>query len=288
MTPDFCLGSLQGGIVQPIQQRSWALTFNSEKPMNQIFGLHPTYSARELATYFPEEPALMVGDIGKAKAGYTSEDKWIGGSEYEQIAQEKNVLLAVYNIPASDPVGHIDLFLPKSLDTIDRDPTGWIFVREGNSFAAIYMLRAYQWIDEGDHIRLRSNERKNGYVVVASSTTLRRNVKTFEQFKTQIFHSQIDTTNFSENGDVSYSRGFAVVGFHNWKRTKEIEDRGLFSDSEFGDLRRSPDTAPHMSSATGSGVLEIDDDNQIFTLDFNKDNATETRIERGQENGGGE
>jgi len=288
MTPDFCLGSMQGGIVQPIQQRSWALTFNSEKPMNQIFGLHPTYSARELATYFPEEPALMVGDIGKAKAGYTSDDKWIGGSDYEQIAQEKNVLLAVYNIPANDPVGHIDIFLPKSLDTIEKDPSGWIFIREGNSFAAIYMLRSYQWIDENDYIRLRSNERKNGYIVVASSTTLRRNIKTFAQFKAQIFHSKIDTTNFAGGGDVSYSRGFAVVGFHHWKRTKPIEDRGLFSDSEFGDLRRSPDIAPHMSSATGSGILKIDDDNQIFTLDFSKEHATETLIEPGQENGGGE
>lgn len=227
----------------------------------------------------------MVGDIGKAKAGYTSDDKWIGGSPYEQIAQEKNVLLAVYNIPASDPVGHIDLFLPKSLDTIEKDKSGWIFIREGNSFAAIYMLRSYQWMDEGDHIRLRSNKRKNGYVVIASSSTLRRNIKTFEQFKTQIFHSQIDTTKFAESGNVSYSRGFAVVGFHNWKRTKEIEDRGLFSDSEFGDLRRSPDIAPHMSSATGSGVLKIDGDGKIFTLDFSKDAATESVIERGEDGG---
>jgi hypothetical protein len=136
MTPDYCLGSIQGGLHQPIQQHSWDVTFAASKPNNTLFALHPTWSAEELGTYFPENPELMIEGVASAKASYTSDRKWIGGSPYESIVQERNTLVAQYAIPPGDPVQHVDLFVPSSADTIVRI-AGWWFVRFGDAFTAV-------------------------------------------------------------------------------------------------------------------------------------------------------
>ncbi len=275
ITPDFCLGSMQGTIVQPIQQRSWALTFNSEKPTNQIFGLHPTYSAHELGTYFPEELAFSVAGVNKEKAGYASEDKWIGGSEYERIYQRHNVMIAIYDIPPDDPVGHIDIFIPNALDTVihDADKTkGWIFVREGKAFAAIRPLCDYTMTTEGDHFRVRSAGRKNGYIVVGSSADLRPQIKTFEEFQTQILMSPLDTVGFSANEHVSfgYAERTPVEFSYN---AKPEHDSALFDDSVFGSLRRSADPAPRMHAKRYSGIITIENDVQELVLNFNSNSV---------------
>lgn len=112
MTKDYCLGSMQGGIVQPIQQQSWSLVFNSDKHHNIITGLNPYVSENELGMFFPEYPSFMLERIGSTKASYTSEDKWEGGSPYEHIYQDKNVLVALYDLPDSEKYRHVDLFVP--------------------------------------------------------------------------------------------------------------------------------------------------------------------------------
>jgi hypothetical protein len=137
MTPDYCLGSIQGGVHQPIQQHTWDVTFAAAKPNNTIFALHPTWSARELGTFFPEDPELMVEGVARAKASYTNENKWIGGSPLETVVQDENTLVAVYRDVARDPVRHVDLFLPRSADTVVRDTNGWWFVRFGDAFVAV-------------------------------------------------------------------------------------------------------------------------------------------------------
>ena len=49
------LGSIQGGILQPIQQHTWDVTFGHEMENATLFTLHPFYSGYELAMFFPEE-----------------------------------------------------------------------------------------------------------------------------------------------------------------------------------------------------------------------------------------
>jgi hypothetical protein len=157
MTPDYCLGSIQGGLQQPIQQHSWDVTFASGRPNNTIFALHPNFSATELGTFFPEEPELMLQGITQAKASYTNENKWIGGSPYERLFQFESTLIGIYAIPADVPVKHIDFFLPKSLDTIIRDSSGWIFARMEGAFVGIRLIDprdpghtpASAWTEEG-------------------------------------------------------------------------------------------------------------------------------------------
>ena len=137
ITPDYALGSIQGGVHQPIQQHTWDVTFAAPRPNNTLFALHPTWSAEELGTFFPEDPTLMIESVARAKASYTNPNKWIGGSPNERVAQHGSSLVAEYAIPAGDPVQSVSLFLPMSADTIVHDASGWWFVRFGDAFVAV-------------------------------------------------------------------------------------------------------------------------------------------------------
>ncbi len=125
MTRDYALGSIQGRLVQPIQQQSWSLLLRSDSAYSCITGLHPHYSAAELATFFPEEPSFMLEKIEGVKHGYTSEEKWEGYSPYETIWQRRNQLKCSYDIPASAPYHHVDLFFPDWGKITDCDSTVW-------------------------------------------------------------------------------------------------------------------------------------------------------------------
>ncbi|MDP4231727.1 MAG: hypothetical protein Q8916_15110, partial [Bacteroidota bacterium] len=121
MTKDYSLGSIQGGLVQPIQQRSWSLTINSSHKDNIIFGLHPYVSEKELGMFFPEEPSFMLEKIDAVKNGYTSENKWVGGSPFETICQWKNQIECDYDIPPTEKYQHVDLFLPGWGEFLSKD-----------------------------------------------------------------------------------------------------------------------------------------------------------------------
>lgn len=95
-TKEYALGSMQGGLISPIQQQSWTLTINSNKPKNIITGLHPFIEKEELGMFFPEEPSWQLERIENAKRGYSNEDKWVGGSPFDSLKQDKNVLIATY------------------------------------------------------------------------------------------------------------------------------------------------------------------------------------------------
>ncbi len=177
MTKDYCLGSMQGGIVQPIQQQSWSLTFNSDKHHNIITGLNPYVIEDELGMFFPEYPSFQLERIGAVKKGYTNENKWEGGSPYEHIYQDKNVLVALYDLPDSEKYPEYDLFLPygdsdwlKQFEHIDSvQEAGWLLFSPHSTNprtdVAIYLMNRYRIIRESSGVRLRSEAIHGGYVV---------------------------------------------------------------------------------------------------------------------------
>ncbi|HWF43813.1 MAG TPA: hypothetical protein VG537_04140, partial [Candidatus Kapabacteria bacterium] len=177
MTKDYCLGSMQGGIVQPIQQQSWSLVFNSDKPHNIITGLHPYVSAEELGMFFPEYPSFQLERIGQSKASYTSENKWVGGSPYERIYQDKNMLVALYDLPDSVKYHHVDIFIPWGAHPLDstkqRDTNAiyvpnWTIYKFDSTRIAIYPLSDYREFKEQYGVRLRMSDAHSGYVIYCS------------------------------------------------------------------------------------------------------------------------
>jgi len=171
MTKDYGLASLQGGILQPIQQHTWSVRFTAGKPYTAIFGLHPCWSEIELGMFFPEEIKTLIADVVGSKGTYNKEDKWTGSSPFERTFQHKNTLLVLYDIPAGTTSEHLDGFFPKNLEQRVVDASGWMMCKAGETYVGWYPLQKGEWREEKENWRWRSYELRNGYVIEARSQT---------------------------------------------------------------------------------------------------------------------
>ena len=266
MTDLYALGSLQGGILQPIQQHTWGLTWVSDKPHPCIFTLHPYFSSEELASFFPEEPKILVDDVVKSKGTYNKPDKWTGGSPFEQTFQYESTIIVLYHLQKGEGWPHIDGFFPKQLDERSTDPSGWIFCREGDVFIACFPLRPYTWIEEDVCFRMRSPHARNGIIMEVSS---RKKFLDFATFKKHIRQNKIDTSHFMDNLSVTYTNcdGNELTFSYDGSRVLNgshivLSDYGLFS-------------GPFFKSEVGSGRLEIRYQLQKRDLDFRACRLTE-------------
>lgn len=167
---DYAVGSIDGHVIQPVQQHSWEVQWAAEKPdsgFNVFFCLHPYWSEDEMATYFPEEPELLAARIlAERKPTYTSENKWTGGSPFQRIYQEDDALLLLFDIPEGENYPHIDAYFSRKVADLIETDSGWIAFRGGNALIGFFPLGTYEWIDEADgDRRWRSHDLKNGAVV---------------------------------------------------------------------------------------------------------------------------
>ncbi len=266
MTPDYVIGSLQGGILQPIQQHTWSAIWLSSKPNNTLFTLHPSYSGKELAMFFPEDQKFLAEEVDRYHLVYTNPDKWNSSSPYEQTFQHKDALIVLYNIDENAKHQHIDGFFPKSLDQRIIDSTGWIFCRAGRTYIAFYPLKPYSWIEEDVNWRLRSAERKNGAVVQMGAERI---YGSFENFTTAIRKTHVNKNNFDQNLTIEYrspagdTMKFTYGGDRiiNGKAVN-FNDYGLFN-------------GPFVKAAVGTGVITLQYKEQQRILDFNKATITD-------------
>jgi hypothetical protein len=169
MRREYAVGSDQGGMLQPIQEHSWDVTWSVPDPrgvQNTFFTLNPHSSLHELETYFTFPPDIGISGVVSSKKSYDSPDKFVGGSPYEQIYQDQDALIALYNIAPGARFPHINGFFSKDLAEVIEDPSGWIFLRGGDALIACRPLQPYTWkpIDGGGR-RLFSPYLRNGMVV---------------------------------------------------------------------------------------------------------------------------
>ena len=175
MRPEYVLGSTQGGLLQPIQQETWSLIWNTPDPTdarNTLFSLQPYSSPHELGMYFAEFPENITELVIRSKTEYDSPDKLTGGSPYEQVMQDEDALVALYSIAPDATFGHVNAFFSSDLQDLIEDPSGWIFARGGDALIAYYPLAPYTFERQADawdstrvHRRLVSPHLQNGAVV---------------------------------------------------------------------------------------------------------------------------
>ena len=133
---------------------------------NTFFTLHPYSSLHELQTYFTFPPDQGVAEVVSSKKSYDSPDKFVGGSPYEQIFQDRDSVIVLYDIAPGARFPHINGFFSKDLAEMREDPSGWIFARGGDALIACRPLQPYSWKPiEGGGKRLFSPYLKNGIVV---------------------------------------------------------------------------------------------------------------------------
>lgn len=182
---DYAVGSIDGHLIQPVQQHSWEVQWTAEKPdegFNVFFCLHPYWSEDEMATYFPEEPELLAARIlEERKPTYTSEDKWTGGSPFQRIYQHRDAVLLLFDIPEGVNYQHIDAYFSRKINDLRETESGWIIFRGGNALIGFFPLCEYEWIEEADNDRrLRSHDLKNGAVIQVASVDDYDNIDLFE------------------------------------------------------------------------------------------------------------
>jgi hypothetical protein len=169
---EYAVGSDQGGVLQPVQQHSWDITWAVPDPRgvhNTLFTVHPFSSNEELLTYFTFSPDAGTEGVVRSKRTYDSPDKLLGGSPYEQIFQDEDTVIVLYDIPRETRFPHINGFFSKDLALKVEDPSGWIFCRGGDAWIAYRPLAPYSWkAIEGGGQRLFSPYLKNGAVVQAA------------------------------------------------------------------------------------------------------------------------
>jgi len=197
---DYAVGSYQGGMSDPIQTHIWDVTWAVPDPRgkhNTMFSMNPVSAAFDMQTYFTEFPDhMMQGVTREGKASYDSADKLLGGSRFEQVFQDHDTVIALYDIPPGTRFPHVNGFFSKDLVNLTVDPSGWIFAQGGNTYLAYRPLAGYELlpvaaikssftgerIPSGDQ-RLYSPHLKNGTIVQAASAD---EFKDFAAFKAAI------------------------------------------------------------------------------------------------------
>jgi hypothetical protein len=191
ITRDYILGSVQGGLLYPLQQHTWDLTYLSPKDKNpSLFIMHPYYAQEELGAFFVDLPELLLDELTKFKSRYNQGEKLSGGSPYEQIFQHRNTLIALYNIPDQAQFGHISGFFSSGLHNWDGDYSNgqshdpeWVFCRGGNTFIALRPLQEFRFNKMEGGLRYISEGRRNGVILEVSTP---EESKSFEEFKRRI------------------------------------------------------------------------------------------------------
>ena len=106
----------------------------------------------------------------------------VGGSPYEQIFQDEDAVIVLYDIPAGTRFPHINGFFSKDLAEFREDPSGWIFLRGGDAWIAARPLQPYTWKPiEGGGRRLFSPYLKNGMVVQVAARSEYKDLDAFRR-----------------------------------------------------------------------------------------------------------
>ncbi len=187
MSKDYAVGSDQGGLLQPIQQHSWDVTWRLDDPRGKrptIFSMHPYSGNYELQMYFPPMLDAFLEAVVRSKTTYDSPDKLLGGSPFERIVQDQDTVIALYDIPVGEKFPHINGFFPDELERFEEHESGWIFAQGGEAYIAYRPLAPYAWkpIESGGK-RLYSPSRRNGTILQAAAVS---EFDSFEAFQEAI------------------------------------------------------------------------------------------------------
>ncbi len=187
VTRDYALGSSYGDI-SAVENHRWDLTWTSPKDGSTCFFINPSYSAKQLLTYFADAPDKIIANILRQRPYYKDRNKWVEGSPFEEVFQHQNTLIALYNIPEDERNGHVNGFFSKIIKHRVEHPSGWIFCMADSVYFAVKTLMKGIWHEEDDHYRLTLNSRQTGVVMEVANKS---QYSSFEAFQQQIMGNRL-------------------------------------------------------------------------------------------------
>ncbi|MBI5769468.1 MAG: hypothetical protein HZA93_16960 [Verrucomicrobia bacterium] len=265
LTRDYAIGSDQGGLLQPIQQHSWDVTWALDDPrgkQNTLFSLQAHYGTHELMMYFTEMPDYMPASVTfQGKPSYISDGKLLGGSPHEQLFQQDDCVIQLTDVPAGETFEHINGFFSKDLTRLEEDASGWLFAQGGRAYIAYRPLSAYEWrpIDGGGK-RLRSAARQNGTVVQVASAA---EFKSWDDFKATIRALPLEMKTAPKPG-VTFTtlRGRKLECTYG--AAPRVDGRTIDYAKEWKLFK-----GPYLNAEPGSGTLTMTHGKLKRVLDFN-------------------
>ncbi len=261
LTPWYSLGSLNGGLIQPVNQHSWDVSWKAPIDRSTIFSLHPAASPELLAEFYPACEEEAWNTLASLYGRYPTFNKYIGGSPYEELFQHRNTLIAIYDIPDTDRYRLITTFFPHGLDATDADSTGpgWIFARSGKVFIAVFAVRPYQMVSEPAGTRFVSPFSRNGLIVQVASPP---DVPTFEDFIKRVKASTVDTSAFARKTRLRYTTIFGDKLDFTYGGARKVNRKKIRFDPAF--LVKSA----VLDSKAGTGVLRVTFRKDMLILDM--------------------
>ena len=283
MRKDYAVGSIQGGLSDPIQTHVWDVSWDVAEPRgvhNTMFSLHPYSSNDSMQMFFSTYPEPMIPNLAvEGKPSYDTPTKVIGSSPYERVFQDLDTVIALYAIPAGTRFSQVNGFFSKDLSHLTEDKSGWIFAQGGNTYLAYRPLAGYKWAPYlhrnggwakeekalGDRL-LVSEHLNNGTIVQAASASEFKDFAAFQaaiialplQFKLE----PVPTVSFTtlRGKQVVFTYGAAPVV--NGKRIDYAKWK-LFE-------------SPYLNAEKGSRKLTITHGTMKRVLDFNVPSITDS------------
>ncbi len=250
LTPWYSLGSLNGGLIQPVNQHSWDASWKAPIDRSTIFSMHPAASPELLAEFYPACEEEAWNTLASLYGRYPTFNKYVGGSPYEELFQHRNTLIAMYDIPKTDRHQLITTFFPHGLDATDADSTGpgWILARSGRFFIGVFAVRPYQMVSEPAGTRFVSPFRRNALIVQVASPP---QVPTFEDFIKRVKSSKVDTSAFARKKRIRYTTIFGDKLEFTYGGARKVNRKKVRFDPDY--LVKSP----VLNSKAGSGILRV-------------------------------
>jgi hypothetical protein len=118
------------------------------------------------ATFGPEALVFVTHPVCASEDGSHRPNFWHGNDTLPRVAQWKDLLIAVHNLPEDDWMGFTHAFFPAAAFD-DYDVSGrWAFGRKGEGYIALTASRGLTWMPTGDNAQreLRSYGQRNVWV----------------------------------------------------------------------------------------------------------------------------
>ena len=234
-TPEYMLCSAQD--YQPgeagYQQHIWQATFNQNAV---VFVTHPA----------------CVSEDGAHRPNF-----WHGNVILPRVAQWKDLLVAVHNMPDDDWMGFTHAYFPTYAFDNWKTQDGWAFAQVGEGYLALTASRGIELITSGDNAyrELRSYGTQNVWLCMMGRKALDG---TCHEFQKKILKLDISLSAQSVHGDTL--RGETVdFGWQGPLLVNEI-------DQPITDFKHYD--SPLCQAEIGDGLMEIQLGEQMMRLKF--------------------
>ena len=245
-TPDYVLGAILRQDAYPAdcpgrwymhhEQHEWDFSIAGQ-PDARIFSHHPGQNGNE--------------------HGYWTGDLRCGCGHFLQV---RNVLLAIYDIPAGEPLQFIHAYFPRAAFDEIIEENDLIAARKGNVLVALRFVNGYHWATSGDfqERELISHGARNA---VVCEVGLLVDHPSLQAFVTQLTNNPLEWD--PESLHLSYqSQSIGTLTIDAFGR-RDLNNQAL-------DLEYPTYGCPYLNSAWDSGLIEIKYGGDTLRLDFRK------------------